>query len=140
MYVWFGESETGERERKERTHKCVCLGIRASTGDPPQMGDTLDILSHFTTHSSNCLFTSRYVRVCLCDVCISVCPCLYIYLHILCVRSCLTVHGHVNIVYVCVRVCVCLAALHLYQLPVMDPSRLFAFQSDGARARIGGEA
>ena len=73
------------------------------------MGDTLDILSGFTTHSSICLFTSRYVRsVCVSVICISVCPCLCVYPHILCVRSCMMVRDHVN-VYVCTwGLCVCL--------------------------------
>lgn len=105
MYVWF---RGRARERKERTQECVYVfGIRASTGEAPQMGDTLDIISRFTTHSSDCLFTSRYVRcVCvrLCDICSSVCPCLYVYLHIL---SCTTVHDHVNTVCVRVHVCFC---------------------------------
>lgn len=56
MYVWFRDSECGgrESERDERTHECVCFGIRASTVEPPQMGDTVDVLSRFTTQSSDC--------------------------------------------------------------------------------------
>lgn len=40
------------------------------------MGDKLDILSCFTVHSSNCLFTSWYVQ-CVCVFVISafLCPC-----------------------------------------------------------------
>lgn len=30
------------------------------------MGDRLQIVSRFATRSSNCLFTSRYVCVCVC--------------------------------------------------------------------------
>lgn len=38
-------------------------------------------------------------------ICISVCPCLCVYLHILFVRSCMMVCDHVN-VYVCTCLCV----------------------------------
>lgn len=89
-----------QREREERTRECLFFGIRASTGEPQWMGDTLDILSCFTTHSSDCFFTSWYVwSVWVCDICISVCPCLYINLHILYVLSCM--YDHVNIVHAC---------------------------------------
>lgn len=105
MHVWFRDNETGGREdRKE----CACSGIRASTGEPPQMGDTLDILSAFTTHSSNCLFTSRYVLRCVC-LCVSLSPCLSVFSvcpvlygsawpwqQCVCLHMCL-----------CVHVCVC---------------------------------
>lgn len=42
------------------------------------MGDTLDVLSHFTTHSLECLFASWYVK----HVCPYVCVCASVYLHV----------------------------------------------------------
>lgn len=87
----FRENETVERE--ERTRECVCFGIRASTGETPQMGDTLDIRFCFTTH---CLFTRRYVqRVCICAVAAFpgvlvsayyVCPLLYVHVNATCIH------------------------------------------------------
>lgn len=74
--------------RKERTQELVCFGIRASTGESPQMRDALDILSRFTL-SSHCV-SAGMVSVTLCDTCISVC------LHImLCMSmSMLYMHAH----------------------------------------------
>lgn len=87
------------RGREERTQECVCFGIQASTGETPQMGDTLDILFCFTTH---CLFTSRYVQcVYICaisaflGVLVSayyVCSVLYdLCQHCMCIHVCLCV-------------------------------------------------
>lgn len=59
--------------------------------------------------------------------------------------SCMTVHDHINIVHACtcvlmyVYVHVCVGCLIPHQLPLLDPSGLFAFLSDWARARIGEE-
>ena len=52
--------------RKERIQECVCFGIRASTGEPSQLRDTLDILSRFT-HPSNCLSAGR-ISVCVFEI------------------------------------------------------------------------
>lgn len=50
--------------------------------------------------------------------------------------SCMTVHDHINIVHACtcvlmyVYVHVCVGCLIPHQLPLLDPSGLFAFLSD----------
>lgn len=110
----FGLTRARQSEREEKD--TGVFGIRASTGEPQQMGYTKDSLSYFTTHSSHCLFTNWYVRnLCLCAVCffsvsfpprISIC--------IFCMFwSCLSVHDHVNVghlctcPYVCLRPCMC---------------------------------
>lgn len=85
------------------------------------MGDTVDILSRFTTQSSNCLFISWYVQ------CASFC-----YVHFMFVL----VHDRAGLactrvfLYVCVPICVFLGGflcLMLNQLPVLAPKETTSF-------------
>lgn len=97
------------------------------------MGETLDILSRFTAHSSNCLFTSGYVQcVCVLVIYIYIYAFLCVFASAYSVRHVLYVHDHVSTVYVCTCVCMCLlvGCLMPHQLSVLDLRRLFAFLSD----------
>lgn len=79
-----GLKRARQREREEKDARVFIFWDTSINRRATTDGDTIDIFFRFTTHSSDCLFTSWYVRcVCLCDIFISVCPCLYINLHIL---------------------------------------------------------
>lgn len=72
-----------QREREERTSVFYSLGCEHQQ-EIHNRQETVAFLSPFTTHSSDCLFSSWYVHsVHLYVIFISVCPCLYISLHIL---------------------------------------------------------
>lgn len=133
----FGLTRARQREREEKDARV--FGIRASTGEPQQMGYTIDILSHFTTHSSHCLFTNWYVRnvrICAISFFFFLCPCPHasqsaysVCSALVCLCTSMLTYILARVPkYVCVHVCVSCFILH--QLPLLDPRGLFAFLLD----------
>lgn len=133
----FGLTRARQREREEKDTRV--FGIRASTGEPQQMGYTKDILSYFTTHSSHCLFTNWYVRnVCLCAVCFFfLCPFPYASQSAysvcsvpLCLCTTMLPSYIFARVFMYVYVHVGVGCFMPHQPPLLDPRGLFAFLLD----------
>lgn len=131
MHVWFRERER-ERGRGTEGRKdmrvCMFWDTSINRRATTERG-TLAVLSRFTTHSSNCLFTSRYVQ-CVCVFVMSAALCVLVSMSvcIFCMLSpiwqCMTCQ---HFTFASMYVFSFVGCLTHYQLPVLDPSGLFVF-------------